>query len=205
MAKIKLKGFKRENLKKGKTHELRRQGMIPSVIYGHRDPIAIAIDAHEFNTQFKTISENIIIELNIDKEKYAVLVKDYQEDVLKNRLTHLDFFEIEKGKLLRTHVPLHCHGTPEGARVGGLFEVMVHEVEVECLPKDIPADIVVDVTELTVGHSIHIKEVEIPAGVKVLNPPEQVVCLVTRKREEVVETSDEEMEEEGGEESSAEE
>jgi large subunit ribosomal protein L25 len=202
-----LAGEKRENFRKGYTRELRRNGKIPSVVYGHTEPLSIFVDGHEFNSKFKMISENIIIKLKVAGNNYDVLVKDFQEDILTGNILHLDFYEVEKGKHLKTHVPLHTHGTPAGAKEGGIFELFLHEVEVDCLPKDLPEEIVVDVLELKVGHSIHIKEIEPPEGVKILNPPDQVICIVTRKREvaEEVEAVEEGLEEEPGEEKAAEE
>jgi large subunit ribosomal protein L25 len=188
----------REKFNKGYTKELRRNGKIPSVVYGHTEPLSIAVDGHEFNSKFKIISENIIIKLNVSGKDIDVLVKDFQEDILTGNILHLDFYEIEKGKLLKTHVPLHTHGTPAGVKEGGIFETFLHEVEVECLPKHLPEEIVVDVSELKVGHSIHVREIEPPEGAKFLNPPDQVICIVTRKREIIEEEEEvEEVLEEG--------
>ncbi|MBN1697501.1 MAG: 50S ribosomal protein L25 [Spirochaetales bacterium] len=178
-----LQGIERKNLKKGYTRELRRKGKIPAVIYGHSDPRAIAVDGHEFNSKFKVISENIIIKLMVDGHVYSVLVKDFQEDIVTEEILHLDFFEIEKGKHLKTHVPIHTHGTPMGVKEGGIFELLVHEIEVECLPKDLPEDIAIDVTNLILGHSIHVRDLPEITDVRFLNAPDQVVCTVARKRE----------------------
>lgn len=185
MEKTSLIAESREDLSKGYTKELRRKSKIPAVMYGHSKPVSLAVDEHEFNSKFRTISENIIIKLILDKKNYDVLVKDYQEDILTGKITHLDFYEIEKGKLLKTRVPVHTEGTPAGIKLGGLFELFLHEIEVECLPKDMPETITLDVSELDVGHSIHIRDIAPQEGVKVLNPPDQVVCIVIRKREEV--------------------
>ena len=205
MKKQTLTGELRKNLGKGFTKQLRKNGRIPSVVYGHTEPFSITVNEHEFNSMFRIISENIIIKLDISGKNHDVLVKDFQEDILTGKIVHLDFYEIEKGKLLKTHVPMHTHGTPLGAKEGGIFELLLHEVEVECLPKDLPEEVIVDVSELLVGHSIHIREIEPPKGVKFLNPPEQVICIVTRRREEVVEEVPEEEVEEGIEEEKEEE
>ena len=90
----------RKEKKKGAARRLRRIGQIPSVIYGHNDPVLVAIDEHEFNTKFKTVSESTIITLKSEENSYDVLVKDYQEDIVKGKILHIDFFEIEKGKHL---------------------------------------------------------------------------------------------------------
>ena len=132
----------------GDSRRLRRHGKIPAVVYGHAEPKGLIIDAHEFNTKFLTISESTIIKLQVDGASYDVLIRDYQEDTISGAIIHLDFYEIERGKSLRTNVSLHLTGTPIGVREGGLQESFVHEVEVECLPKDLPEHIEVEITDL---------------------------------------------------------
>ena len=168
-------GSVRTALKKAKTRKLRRMGKIPAVVYGHTAPQQIYIDENEFNKKFHVISENIIIKLTTDGTSRDVLVKDFQEDPISKRILHIDFYEIEKGKILRTHVPIHFEGTPEGVKLGGIIEVLLHELEVECLPKDLPETISHDITELTVGDSIHVSELRTPEGIRILNSPDQVV------------------------------
>ncbi len=177
----------RQRFGKGDSRRMRRAGKIPAVMYGHTQPQGLLVDAHEFNTKFLTISESTIIRLEIDGNSHNVLIRDFQEDAVSGAITHIDFYEIERGKVLRTNVGLHLTGTAIGIREGGLLESFVHEVEVECLPKDLPESIEVDITDLEIGHSIHLRDVQVPDGVKVLNSPEQVVCAVAHKRIEVEE------------------
>jgi large subunit ribosomal protein L25 len=169
---------------KGPAGRLRRRGMIPAVLYGQKDPKSIAVDGHEFATKFHAVSESTIIRLELDKHSHDVLIRDFQEDSVTGQITHIDFFEIERGKVLRTHVGLQLTGTPVGVREGGVMESFVHEIEVECLPKDLPEHLVVDITGLALGHSLHIRDVGAPEGVKMLNPADQVVCMVAHKRAE---------------------
>lgn len=168
---------------KSVNRSLRRNGEIPCVIYGHNEPVSVAISAQEFNTKFKVVSENVIIKLAVDKNSYDVLVKDFQEDIITGKVMHIDFFEIEKGKVLKTNVPFHPTGSPVGVREGGLFEILVHEIEVECLPANIPDQITIDVAELKIGQSIHVKDLPQFENVKYLISSDQVVCVVTRKKE----------------------
>ncbi|MBN2551941.1 MAG: 50S ribosomal protein L25 [Spirochaetales bacterium] len=179
----------------------RRNGRIPAVIYGHSKPIGLTLDAHEFNTKFMTISESTIINLQVDGDSHDVLIRDYQEDTVSGSVTHLDFYEIERGKALRTNVGLHLSGTAIGVREGGILESFVHELEVECLPKDLPESVEVDISALEIGNSIHIRDIQTPSGVQILNSPDQVVCAVAHKRVEVEEAAAElEAEEAGAEE-----
>ncbi len=174
----------------------RRNGKIPAVVYGHGEPKGLLIDAHEFNTKFITVSESTIINLQIDGDSHDVLIRDYQEDTISGAITHVDFYEIERGKVLRTNVGLHLNGAAVGIREGGILESFVHELEVECLPKDLPESIEVDITNLEIGHSIHIRDIKAPSGVEILNSQEQVVCTVAHKRAEVEEVAEELAEEE---------
>jgi large subunit ribosomal protein L25 len=179
---------------KGPARRLRMMGKIPAVIYGHSESKSIAIDEHEFNNKFKNISESTIIKLVTEKENYNVLVKDFQENALLGKIMHIDFFEVEEGKLLRTHVPIHMKGTSIGVKHGGILERLLHEMEVECLPKDLPHEIVIDITDLEEGHSIHVSDVTPLENVRFLNSPDQVICLVEVKAAEVVEAEEEGVE-----------
>lgn len=188
-----LSGIERKDLGKGAAGRLRTSGKIPAVVYGHAKTLPIAIDAREFSTKFKVISENSIINLSVDGTGHEVLVKDYQEDLLTGKITHIDFYAIEKGKVLRARIPLHMTGSSKGVKEGGILDMQLHEIEVECLPKDLPADIVVDITHLNVGHAIHVSDLALPAGVKSLTSGDHVVVSVSHAKAE--EVSAEEAEE----------
>lgn len=188
----------RNEIKKGPVKRLRKTGKIPSVIYGRRKPVLISIDEHEFHNKFKTISESTIIILKSEASSHEVLVKDYQEDYMNEKIIHIDFYEIEKGKLLKTHVPVHLNGTPDGVKEGGLLEYLIHELEVECLPERLPDEFAINVEELVIGQSIHVSDVEEIEGVKILVPPDYVICTigVKKKVEEEEEAEGEEITEE---------
>jgi len=172
----------RKLLGKGEAGRLRRQGKIPGIIYGPIQPKPIVVDAYEFNTKFQHISESTIIQLHVDKQVHEVLIRDFQEDVTSGRVTHIDFYEVEKGKMLRTNVTVLLKGAAVGVREGGVLETFVHELEVECLPANLPERIEVDVSELALGHSIHVRQMPVPEGVRVVNSPDQVVCTIVHKR-----------------------
>ncbi|MBN2735975.1 MAG: 50S ribosomal protein L25 [Spirochaetales bacterium] len=173
----------RDEKGKSASRALRREGMIPSIIYGHREPVSVSVSAREFNSKFKIISESIIIDLNLGKETYHCIVKDYQENAMRGTITHIDFYEIEKGKSLKTHVPVHVEGAPLGVKTGGIFETALHELEIECLPKDLPEMITVNVSSLEIGQSIHVADLKDMPGIKFLTPKDALVCAVVRKKE----------------------
>jgi large subunit ribosomal protein L25 len=175
----------RGRLGKGESGRLRRRGRIPAVIYGHQEPLAVSIDAHEFDTKFHHISESTIIRLAVGDQEREVLIRDFQEDAVGGQVTHIDFYEVDKNRLLRTNVRVELSGAPVGVKEGGLLEHFVHEVEVECLPASLPEKILLDVNELRLGKSLHVRELPPVEGVRFLNSPEQVVCAVVHKRVEV--------------------
>jgi len=172
---------------KGNAGRLRGNGKIPAVIYGHTTPTAITVDAREFRNAFKRITENTIVELHMPGGVHEVLVKDYQRDNLTGQILHVDFYEFEKGKALRTRVPIRLIGNPIGVKEGGILESLLHVLEVECLPKDLPEEITLDINELGLDRAMHVKDLVLPEGVRALPTPDQVVCLVAhRKAEEEV-------------------
>lgn len=175
----------RARLGKGESGRLRRRGRIPAVIYGHQEPLAVSIDAHEFDTKFHHISESTIIRLAVGGQEREVLIRDFQEDAVGGQVIHVDFYEVDKNRVLRTNVRVELTGAPVGVKEGGLLEHFVHEVEVECLPASLPEKIVLDVNELRLGKSLHVRELPPVEGVRFLNSPEQVVCAVVHKRLEV--------------------
>ncbi|MFW5718223.1 MAG: 50S ribosomal protein L25 [Spirochaetota bacterium] len=187
----------RTELKTGAARRLRRAGKIPAVIYGHREPVPVTIDGLEFIREFKIITESQIIKLTVGDETYDVLIKDYQEDILTGDVEHIDFFEIEAGKTLRTHIGIHLNGSAIGSREGGILEQQLYEVEIECLPQDIPDAFQVDVSGLAVGDSLHVSDLEAPEGVTILTSEENVIALVAMPRLEVEPEAEEEELEEG--------
>ncbi len=188
----------RKEFKKGPAKQLRKEGKIPAVIYGHTDPVHISVDAREFGRKFKVVTENTIISLDMDGKSVEVLVKDLQEDIVTETVEHIDFYEIEKGKALKTHVPIHLKGNSVGVKEGGLLEQIIDQLEVECLPKDLPEEISIDISGLQMGESIHVKDLALSEGVKALVAEDRTVVVVTAPKTET--TADAEGEEEAAEE-----
>ena len=187
----------RKEFKKGPAKQLRKEGKIPAVIYGHTDPVHISVDAREFGKKFKVVTENTIISLDLDGKSVEVLVKDLQEDIVTETVEHIDFYEIEKGKSLKTHVPVHLKGSSVGVKEGGLLEQIIDQFEVECLPKDLPEEISIDISGLQMGESIHVQDVALPEGVKALDAADRTVVVITApKAESTSEGEDEEAAEE---------
>ncbi len=202
-----VKAETRTERKKGPTGRLRRSGRIPAVVYGQDQNLTISVDAHDFTNTFKHISESTIITLQTPGGDVDVLVKDWDEDLLSGTIRHVDFYEVATGKLLRTNIQVHVHGNPKGVREGGILDVSLHDIEVECLPKDIPEEFSIDVSELDIGDSVHVSDIVQPEGVRILTHLDQVIASVVHARVEVLEPEEEEEEigEEGAERAAGEE
>lgn len=180
MDKRTLSVVKRTSVGKNSLKTLRKEGLIPAVMYGHSDNALFSVNEREFSKKFKVISENTIIDLKDGKDVFHVLIKDFQEDVLKGEILHLDFYEVEKGKALNTAIPIRIEGSAVGVKLGGKIETVLHEIQVECLPKDIPEIITVNVTSLEIGQSIHVSDLAEIKGVKILTSADQVITHVSK-------------------------
>ncbi|MDI9456128.1 MAG: 50S ribosomal protein L25, partial [Spirochaetota bacterium] len=127
--------------------------------------------------------------------EYECLMKDYQEDLIRGQIKHVDFYEVTSGQLLRTMVSLVLHGTPIGVREGGVLDQVAYEAEIESLPSDLPENIQIDVSGLELNGVLTLEDVEFPKGVKLLSDPEGVVAIVQSIREEVEEEEEEDADE----------
>ena len=170
---------------------MRAQGLIPAVVYGNdKETLAISLDSKELVKVFgkQRISENRLIDLQVEKDKQkikkTVIVKGIQKEPLSGAYLHLDFFEISMDKKLRTEVPIVLTGECPGLALGGVLEHLLRMMEVECLPKDMPEKIVVDISSLQIGKSIHVSDIQAPADTKLLNPADQIVVTVKAVKEE---------------------
>lgn len=162
-----------------------RSGRIPAVIYGKSAPVHITLDAKEFGNKVRHFSETTLLKITAGKKEFDCLMKDYQEDLLKGVFRHVDFFEVTRGQTLRTRVGIVLEGTPVGVREGGVMEQILHEIEIECLPKDLPEVLSADVTGLGLNESMQVSALVVPAGVKLLIDPESTVVTVKSIKEEV--------------------
>ncbi len=190
MEQVTLAFQERKELKKSASRRLRVSGKIPAVVYGQTGAVPIAVDAHDFTLRFASFGENTVIKLQNGKTVYEVLVKDYQDDVLSGKIQHIDFYHVSATKTLHAKVPVHLVGSAIGVRNGGLMEQVSHEIEVECLAKDIPHDVKVDVSSLEMNASVYVRDLKLAEGVKILTNGDAVLAHVisTRTLDAVPET-----------------
>lgn len=169
----------REKVGKVSSRQLRQRGKIPAVVYGRGEPLHISIDEREFGKEFKVLSESTLIDLKLGNTVRKVLLKDFQEHLLSGRILHLDFLEVDQRKPIRTHVSVHTRGTSPGQKEGGILEILAHSLEIECLPEDLPEAIEVDISQLGLGQTIHLRDIQPPKGVHILGHPDLPVVHVT--------------------------
>jgi len=180
MATASLSAKKRSNVGKGVARKLRAAGEVPAVIYGHgREPQALALNTFNFERMLDKISyRTTVIELDIEGAMSRTLIREIQRHAFKRSILHVDFQELVAGEKVTVKVPLVFVGTPEGVRVGGgILETAMRELTITVDPADIPNHIDVDVTSLTIGHSLHVSDLKVPAGVEVEDEPNATVCL----------------------------
>jgi len=171
---------------------LRRDGILPGVLYGKAiEPMAISVPFDAFERLYRETGETTIINLKIEgeAEPRQVLVKDTQFDPVESTHIHVDLYQIQADEELKATVPLRfVNEAPAVKEFGGILITNKDEVEVECLPKDLPHDIEVDLSSLTeLDSSITVKDLHIPEGVKTLAEPDESIVVVTPPAAEEVE------------------
>lgn len=199
MKQVTLKAIKREKTGKETAKKLRKQGFIPAILYGPgEEPIPVAVKFSDFEkiiNKYKgeTLLFNIQIENSENLTKQAVL-KDYQTHPVTDKIIHLDFLIIREDETVTIDVPLEFVGKPIGIPKGGFLEIHMHEISIECLPKDIPDKIEVDISNLDIGDVLHVKDIKVPENIKIAEDPEETV--VTIVAEAIEATGEEETSEE---------
>ncbi len=175
----------RQETGRGKVNDLRQAGFIPAVIYGEgAKSQAIKISGHQLiQLLHQHRLENAIINLKIDDEKKqkprSCIIKEIQYHPVRGNIVHVDFNEISLTKVIKVNVPVVAKGEPAGVKQdGGSLEHILWEIEVECLPTEIPKEFEVDVSALKIGDSMHIKDLQVAPNIKVLNDPQSVILSV---------------------------
>ena len=173
----------REKIGKGVARSLRREGRIPGVVYGGQDPPQpIDMDGRElWQLLHAGGGEHLLVNLYFGAEKdqgTLTLLKDLQHNPLHGKVEHVDFQRISVDRPILTTVPIRITGSSAGEREGGVLEHVLRELNIECLPLEIPDAIEVDISPLGIGQSIHVRDIAVPERVRVLSNPEAVVVLI---------------------------
>lgn len=195
MSELSLKAIKREGNKASDLTALRTNGMIPGIFYG-TDVGNISVAAKDLDLRnFIYTSESHLINLSIegDSKKYTCILKDVQFDPVKYKPIHFDLMAIKSDVKIKVEVPIHLVGNPAGVKEGGILQHALHKIEVECLPKDIPSTIDVNVEALNIGDSIKVEDIKVDDSFIILNDPTANIASVTAPlaEEETVTETDE--------------
>jgi large subunit ribosomal protein L25 len=203
MITVALKARSRKATGKGVARSLRRQAQIPAVFYGPEvEPVSLALNVGEVKKLISSeAGENVLIDLNIGNggttQSHRAMIKEIQVDPVKQTILHVDFYAISMDKKISLEVPITLTGTSVGVSDGGILQQVLRTIEVSCLPDKIPEALEIDVSNLAVGDSLHISDLEIPEGIEVSAEERLTIAtVVPPAREEEIELEIPEVEEE---------
>ena len=198
MEQIDLTAQQRTGIGKETVKKLRKEGLIPCILYGpaFKEAVPLTVTVLELSKAISTEAKsNVLVNLKIEGDKKktrTVMFRGFQRDPLKRNIIHVDLYELLMDHKLVVDVPVHLTGKAQGVALGGILQQESRTLKVECLPNQIPDKIDVDVTSLTIGHSIHVKDIALPQGLKVVGEPNQTIALVAAPTAEVeVKTAEE--------------
>ena len=199
MEQLELNASIRKQTGDGPARTLRRSGQVPAVVYGpNTEPILLSIDKSEFEQVVKKRNVNqILFNLLLDggkQRKKSVMVKELQTDPVSRNFLHIDFYEIDMKRKIRVNVPVVTKGKSQGVELGGVLQVIRRELEVLCLPGKIPESIEVDVAELNIGDSLHVKEIPLEGDIEIPTDVNFTVVTILSPRVEVEAVEEEEAE-----------
>ncbi len=177
----------RSSIGKGAARKLRAAGRIPGVCYGSgRAPVSVSLDPRSLERLLKSSATgiNTLIDLRVsgggDYDGRVVLIKELQRDPLSARALHADFYAVDLEQAIQVSVPIHVSGIAPGVTNGGILDHALRELQIECLPRAIPDQILVDVSGLEIGMSLHVRDLLLPADVKLMSDPDlSVISVVT--------------------------
>lgn len=164
---------------KGGMKNLRGSGKIPAIFYGDKENVSVTVDTKKFKSLLSSAGRNAIIDLMFaDKTSRKVLIKDIQRNVVTRDIIHIDFYQVSMKKKIEIAIPIVLEGESPGVKAGGVLDHTIRELKVKCLPTDIPEKIMVNVSNLEIGHSISVKDLMLSEKIEVLVSPEQLVVNI---------------------------
>ncbi|WP_241158327.1 50S ribosomal protein L25 [Cohnella candidum] len=182
-----LKAETRATTSRGELRKLRKNGRIPGVVYGkdRSAPTPVAVDAKELEALLRS-HPHAVLELDISGDgKENVLLSEVQRDSMSREVLHIDFHKINMNESIKAPVRLEVSGKSAGEKEGGMLQLVLHEIEVECLPKNLPDSIPLEVENLQVGDSLTVADIQFPEGVKPLMDADSVVASVLAPQKEI--------------------
>ncbi|MDQ2664483.1 MAG: 50S ribosomal protein L25 [Gemmatimonadota bacterium] len=185
MANASLGAETRSDRGKGYARKLRAAGRVPGIVYGHgREPQSLSVVARDLDKLLSSIAvSSTVVSLGLGGAITKTLIREIQRHPFKKMIMHIDFQELVAGEKVTVDLPLVFVGVPEGVRLSGaLLEQILHKIEVLVDPANIPNHVDVDVTHLAMGHSLHVRDLKLPAGVEVLSDEDATICAVIAPR-----------------------
>ncbi|HVW89653.1 MAG TPA: 50S ribosomal protein L25 [Gaiellaceae bacterium] len=184
---VKLAVQNRSTLGSAEARRLRRQGLIPGILYGREQPVAISIGERDLRAALTGEGgTNAVLDVVVDGGKaHASVLKEYQLDSVRGTITHVDLQEVRLDQPIHATVPLHIVGESAGSKEGGVLSQTITEITVEALPMEVPAAVEFDVSDIHLGASAHLSQVVLPEGVTLVDDGETVFVSVTMPTVEV--------------------
>ena len=182
---VKLTVSERTVLGSSESRRLRKQGLIPGVLYGRSKPVAIAVGERELRAALTTpAGSHAVLDVAIGGgSDHSAILKDYQRDKVRGTITHIDLQEVRLDQPIQTAVAVTLVGEPVGVKEGGILAQVTNEVNVEALPLEVPQHLELDVSEMAIGDTLRASALQIPAGVTLLDDPDEtVLATVTHQR-----------------------
>ncbi len=177
-----LKGSERKDFSKSGTRKIRNEGFIPGVFYSKNNkPLHINVADKAINPLVFTSKTHLISLVLEGHDEYECIIKDVQFDPVTDRVIHFDLFGLTKGEKIKLEIPVQLVGSPVGVKEGGIIQHVMHKVEVECLPRNIPEHIVVDISGLKLNDSIHIGDLKFE-NIEFTDPKESLIVQVTHAK-----------------------
>jgi large subunit ribosomal protein L25 len=174
---VNLEVSKRSILGSSESRRLRKQGIVPGVLYGRAEPVSIAVGERELRAALTTrAGSHVVLDVIVDSaDTRSAILKDYQRDKVRGTITHIDLQEVRLDQPIQTAVVVTLVGDPVGVKEGGVLAQVTNEVNVEALPLEVPQQIEVDVSALGIGDSIRLSEIAVPPGVTFLDDVDEIV------------------------------
>lgn len=192
MDKVNLTANKRIEISKASRSALRKNGRVPGIYYSKSsEPIAIDVVENMINPLVFTSKTNLInLQLN-DGSEHECIIKDVQFDPVTDKVVHFDLLGLTKGEKIQIEIPVQFLGNAIGIKEGGIMQVNLHRLEVECLPKDLPPHIEIDVTNLHIGETVHVSSLALE-NITILNPSDAAIVAIVHPKveKEVVEEAE---------------
>ncbi len=183
MEAVTLQAKERANTGKGYTRRLRKSGSVPAVVYGKElGSQALEVSAKEVEKLLNTYGGNALVKLQVAGKEHDTLVREVQRHPIRGDVIHVDFQQISLKEKLQTVVPVHLTGEAQGVRDGGILQHGLREVEVECLPTDIPDYIEVDISDLKIGDTITVADLQAGKNVEILSEANSVIATIVAPR-----------------------